>query len=1216
MAKMTKSAGALAVDVVPVFADFSTELIAKCTDGMLKAANVSGKVFGDQLKAACTRAGVESGQSFADRVAAETSTGMTKVGADVQTTLVKAATRAGTDAGKQAGSGIVEGTTSAMVSAARVLDAGLLTAAKSAGKSIQGALPSDLVRAAELAGADAGKVLNTELVSAARVTGRLAGKELSTGIAAGQTEAIRKTADETVRAGASSGLSFGKGFLATMGGLVATASSYLGLMSIRQVYDSVIEGGEKLQESTDRLQIAAKNSGVAWDKLAPALDGVQQSGERLGFSATDITDAYGTLITRTGNVTVSTKEMAEAENLARYKGIDLASATDIVNKANLGNAKTLKDLGIILPAHATELQKAAAVAAYFGKVTGQAAGYSETFAGKQQILKVQFQDLTEKIGMMLIPALSEFMSWIMDKIVPAMEDKFLPAVEAAYVKYLPAFKDGLETVKEVAGKLWTGLKAVYDFINQHFSQTQQKDFLELIAGYVILSKTGVLKLGMEIVGAGKSLMTAITGGVLQIASGGMQRAGDTMSVAAIAMQKAADTMAGGGAAQDVVGTAGGAVSKGGIAGLLFSPATLALVATIAGGALFGGYEVGQYDTATKQTTPSAQKGQGDLLTGYSEGFAFGPIGAYAGVAAAIIKDPQSALKAVQDLGTKVKDTFTDAAKWVTARFDDVSKFIHDIPAKWTAYFTGLGDDIVKKFTALDDYWRQLPTRVMNWVKSLPDKFANFGGQLVGYLIVGIVKGVPALIDEFKSWLPRAAKAIGDEQLAFAARIQDLMDRFAQWVQKGVDDAIAWVHDIPRRVREELAPLEKAYHDAVDSISRIFGDAVDSAMIWIHDIPDRVGAFLNSLPQQIGDIVNQIPGVFEYMWNDVVRNCAGGVNSVIDLINSFLGGINSITDPFNIHVGMLGHVMWGSSGMPSYAPGSIGAAHGRAAGGLLSGPGTGTSDSIPLWGSAGEYVVRAAAVDTVGVGFMDLLNRADRFADGGLLSGTTVPVLSGLRPPWLGGLTQGMLGKLLDAVTAKVTSAVASMVSGAGAGVQVWAPLVAEALAMLGQSLSWLPTVMRRMNQESGGNPLAVNLWDSNALRGDPSRGLMQTIGSTFEAYRSPSLPDNIYSPLANIYAGLNYALHTYGSLAALDRPGGYDDGGLLPPGISLAYNGSRQPEPVLTSGQWDAITAPAHGATSLTGRLYLDSGQFLGIVRGEVSSSRDALGTGITQRSR
>lgn len=43
------------------------------------------------------------------------------------------------------------------------------------------------------------------------------------------------------------------------------------------------------------------------------------------------------------------------------------------------------------------------------------------------------------------------------------------------------------------------------------------------------------------------------------------------------------------------------------------------------------------------------------------------------------------------------------------------------------------------------------------------------------------------------------------------------------------------------------------------------------------------------------------------------------------------------------------------------------------GGLLLGPGTSTSDSILLWGSTGEYMVKAAAVEKYGLAFMDAVN---------------------------------------------------------------------------------------------------------------------------------------------------------------------------------------------------------------------------------------------------
>ncbi|WP_037696883.1 MULTISPECIES: hypothetical protein [Streptomyces] len=49
---------------------------------------------------------------------------------------------------------------------------------------------------------------------------------------------------------------------------------------------------------------------------------------------------------------------------------------------------------------------------------------------------------------------------------------------------------------------------------------------------------------------------------------------------------------------------------------------------------------------------------------------------------------------------------------------------------------------------------------------------------------------------------------------------------------------------------------------------------------------------------------------------------------------------------------------------------------RARGGIVRGPGTSTSDSIPAWLSDGEYVVSAAAVQRVGVSNLDALNRGN------------------------------------------------------------------------------------------------------------------------------------------------------------------------------------------------------------------------------------------------
>ncbi|MEC3920683.1 transglycosylase SLT domain-containing protein, partial [Nocardia sp. CDC160] len=68
-----------------------------------------------------------------------------------------------------------------------------------------------------------------------------------------------------------------------------------------------------------------------------------------------------------------------------------------------------------------------------------------------------------------------------------------------------------------------------------------------------------------------------------------------------------------------------------------------------------------------------------------------------------------------------------------------------------------------------------------------------------------------------------------------------------------------------------------------------------------------------------------------------------------------------------------------------------------------------------------------------------------------------------------------------------------------------------------------------IQHESDGNPNAVNNEDVNAVEGHPSKGLMQTIDSTFEEYAVPGHTD-IWNPVDNIVAGVRYAVATYGSL--------------------------------------------------------------------------------------
>ncbi len=104
-------------------------------------------------------------------------------------------------------------------------------------------------------------------------------------------------------------------------------------------------------------------------------------------------------------------------------------------------------------------------------------------------------------------------------------------------------------------------------------------------------------------------------------------------------------------------------------------------------------------------------------------------------------------------------------------------------------------------------------------------------------------------------------------------------------------------------------------------------------------------------------------------------------------------------------------------------------------------------------------------------------------------------------------------------------------NGAGGGLDNW---LMQALAITGQGMNNLSALRYIAMMESGGDPNAINLWDSNAAAGHPSKGLMQTIDSTFGAYALPGMND-IWNPVHNAVAAIRYMIDRYGGIG--NHPG-------------------------------------------------------------------------------
>ncbi len=146
------------------------------------------------------------------------------------------------------------------------------------------------------------------------------------------------------------------------------------------------------------------------DLMLDFTQGAKLAGEaaiKLGFDDEDASVAFAKFATATGDLDLSTRMLAVAQDVARLKGISLEDASQKINMAMQGNVKVAKELGI-------EITKGQQPMETFGeiqkKVAGQAEAYSKTFAGQVDILKQNWQNFLETVGDRLLPVLTQLMT--------------------------------------------------------------------------------------------------------------------------------------------------------------------------------------------------------------------------------------------------------------------------------------------------------------------------------------------------------------------------------------------------------------------------------------------------------------------------------------------------------------------------------------------------------------------------------------------------------------------------------------------------------------------------------------------------------------------------------------------------------------------------------------------------------------------------------------
>lgn len=426
-------------------------------------------------------------------------------------------------------------------------------------------------------------------------------------------------------------------------------------------------------------------------------------------------------------------------------------------------------------------------------------------------------------------------------------------------------------------------------------------------------------------------------------------------------------------------------------------------------------------------------------------------------------------------------------------------------------------------------------------------------------------------------------AVGDLSSWFTSKLLPALQRAGEAILPTLQDAVG---QVSRTFNENRAVIGKA-EGVLAALGVVLTEAVIPALTWVyqHVLPVLTDQFngmvtivnrlvlpamrglMNVTLDAFGAIINGAADTFGWVpgLGPQLKTAAGKFNTFRDQVNAALSGIKDqkVTVGATIYYG---------DGTVGFKGSTVKA---KKDGGHITGPGGPRDDRVPALLSNGEFVVNAR--DTARHRpLLESIN-AGRYANGGLVVGASTS-----------GLAETMAAQrrgLLAAAKRLMPDLMAS-VGSVGAGVQRWAPLVMQVLRMLGQPAGALGPVLSRMRRESGGNPRAINLTDINARRGDPSIGLMQTIGATFRAYAGPFRGRGIYDPLANIYAGINYATHRYGGnwIRRMTMPGGYDRGGLAR-GAGFMPKYTSAPERVLSPAQtnrFERAMSAAGGATHVT----------------------------------
>jgi hypothetical protein len=472
------------------------------------------------------------------------------------------------------------------------------------------------------------------------------------------------------------------------------------------------------------------------------------------------------------------------------------------------------------------------------------------------------------------------------------------------------------------------------------------------------------------------------------------------------------------------------------------------------------------------------------------------------------------LEGITENSQPILDFFTDLKGKIVEKFDDVKDWFGD-------KFGKAREAISEKFSDIGTWFGNKKTEIQDNTKDV-DTWMNMK-------YTSARKYVNTAFTDVGTWFGKRK-----------SDVQTNMDSISTWFKTKYQGARSNVNSAFLAIGSWFGLRRKEIEANMSSIATWFGDVFRRAYNGITAIFDNIGSYF----EKVGGWIST-----------PIKNALNGVRKAVNWIYGKLGGKGDLIEAFSTGTGGNG-VTKDTIGMVNDQAGGTYRELVQFPNGRTIIP-TGRNVVLPmpkgtkvLPAGKTKELMQARNIPHFKNGIGDFFGGAwAKFKDftGNVFSYITNPGklvqlaidhftnLSGAIEPGL-SMAKGAVNTVFDLAVDKVkglfTEFGQSNVSyNASKGVQQWADLAEKALRLTSQySVSNLNALLMQMQHESGGNPNAINLWDSNAKKGIPSKGLMQVIDPTFRSYAMSPYDSNIYDPLSNMVAAIRYTVSRYGSL--------------------------------------------------------------------------------------